>query len=122
MGISERIISEGKNFERELEDVPNSGNQPDHVKIEEFLSVKEQVKNVVQFKSQTPEQKFAKLLAKQLNPFLDPNWNEEQLATADTDSLDKFRFMEVPDPRLSPGLARYLRPQQEWLPETEEHI
>lgn len=52
-GIGERILLEGKDFAKELEDVPTVG-QYDNLKIENVISVGQQVANVLHEKNLDP--------------------------------------------------------------------
>ena len=55
LGKEERILFEGKNFDKEFEDLPNFESViSEHSQIEQILSVNEQIRNVTDFKDITP--------------------------------------------------------------------
>ena len=57
-GIDERILVQGKDFAKELEDVPNVNKSADGgVKPEEIISVSQQVFNVLNSKNVKPKDK-----------------------------------------------------------------
>jgi hypothetical protein len=61
-GMSERIIIEQKNFDKDLEDIAASSTDPDRFKIEELVSLQEQITYVMRVKNMSPEEKFAKMM------------------------------------------------------------
>lgn len=80
-GIEERILIQGKDFVKELEDVPNV-DLPPHgdVKPEEIISVSQQVFNVLNSKTVKPKDKVYQLLTSTLNPFEETyNFRKEHL-------------------------------------------
>ena len=81
-GKEERILIEKKNFEKELEDVPEIGGDPHDIKAEHILSVNEQIKHVTEHKHPSKNEQFYDLVKGTLNPFLDANFNKEQLSAA----------------------------------------
>ena len=56
-GIEECILLQGKDFAKELEDVPNVGVPPDVAKPEDIISVSQQVFNVLNSKTVQPKDK-----------------------------------------------------------------
>ena len=84
LGPTERILAEEKDYRRELEDIPDLYPFKNTTPVEAFLSVNEQIRNVLNFKNLSNEDKLYKLLLNQFNPFLEPNFNNEQLAYAST--------------------------------------
>ena len=60
--MSERIIVEQKNFDNELEDIAASSTDPDRFKIEELVSLQEQITYVMRVKNMSPEERFAKMM------------------------------------------------------------
>ena len=83
LGKEERIIFEEKDWSKELEDIksfvdPFNG----EYKAEEILSVSEQISNVENFKNMEPSERLYKILTKKFNPFIDANFNENQMAEA----------------------------------------
>ena len=56
-GIEERILLQGKDFAKELEDVPNIGVPHDAAKPEDIISVSQQVFNVLNSKTVQPKDK-----------------------------------------------------------------
>ena len=65
---------QGKDFAKELEDVPNVDRRTadtvaDHVKPENIISVGQQVANVIHAKNVSAEDKVYQLLSQTLNPF-----------------------------------------------------
>lgn len=47
-----------------------------------MLSVSEQISNVENFKNMEPSERLYKILTKKFNPFIDANFNENQMAEA----------------------------------------
>lgn len=69
-GLTERILVEGKDYAKELEDVPNMDTSKDFVsKPEEVISLGQQIHNVLYEKNMPAEDKVYALLNKTLNPF-----------------------------------------------------
>ena len=57
-GLTERILQRGKDFSKELEDVPTVGGRPEgNVNPEDIISVGQQVHNVIQAKNISAEDK-----------------------------------------------------------------
>ena len=77
LGPTERILAEEKDYRRELEDIPDLHPFKNTTPVEAFLSVNEQIRNVLNFKNLSNEDKLNKLLLNQFNPFLEPNFNNE---------------------------------------------
>lgn len=86
-GLKERILMQGKDFSKELEDVPNTAvSGRNHIeKPEDIISVGQQVHNVLKAKNRTAEEKIRELLTKTLNPFDEKiNFTEAQLKDTTT--------------------------------------
>ena len=70
-GLTERILQRGKDFSKELEDVPTRGGGPyGTINPEDIISVGQQVHNVIQAKNISAEDKVQQLLTRTLNPFM----------------------------------------------------
>lgn len=74
---------EEKDWSREVEDI-KSFEDPfsSEYRAEEILSVTEQVNNVQNFKNMDPRERLYRMMTKTYNPFLDANFNENQMANA----------------------------------------
>lgn len=109
-GASERIIIEGKNFVKELEDVPVIDKMPGKFSPENILSLQEQINGVLRAKNLNSQEKLQRLLMTALNPFGDKNFSKEMLFAARSNDLDdaEFKKMEIPDPRLTKGMHRMM--------------
>jgi hypothetical protein len=108
-GVNERILIEGKDWNREFEDVrtmQDPFNQD--AKAEDILSASEQVRNVLDFKHKTPEEKLFELVTRVFNPFESANFNKSQLAFIGNEALEDYREQPKPDPKLTPTMARML--------------
>lgn len=57
----------------------------------------------------TPEEKFARVMKKALNPFIDLNMNEDQYRFSEHPELELHKKIEVPDPRLPRSVLRMMR-------------
>lgn len=74
-GIKERILMQGKDFLKELEDVPNVGLEhslveiSDEFKPENIISVGQQVSDMLSSKHMSADEKVFHLLNQTLNPF-----------------------------------------------------
>ena len=80
-GIDERILVQGKNFAKELEDVANVGGpKSGYTNPEEIISLNQQIHNVLNAKNISKEDKVYRLLNETLNPFqTDYNFTKDQL-------------------------------------------
>lgn len=102
-GIAERILQQGKDYSKELEDVPTF--EPKIHKVEEVISVGQQVYNVIQAKNMRPEEKVYRLLSKTLNPFEEnKNFSEAQLIDTTNPELDRAKYSNLADPRIPNSL------------------
>jgi hypothetical protein len=81
---NERILMEGKDWSKETEDVPNPY-EMNSEKIEQVISVNQQVLDIYTLKKMPVEEKLYRILHKELNPFLEGNFNPSSIATADQD-------------------------------------
>jgi len=71
----------------------------------------------------SPEEKFARVIKKALNPFMDLNMNREQLRfTEQHEALDEHKKVEVPDPRLPRSVLRMLREGSDFKPESRKIV
>ena len=70
----------------------------------------------------SPEEKFARVMKKALNPFIDLNMNRDQFRFSEHDALDEHKNVEVPDPRLPRSVLRMLREGSDFKPESRELI
>jgi len=70
----------------------------------------------------SPEEKFARLMKKALNPFMDLNMNRDQLRLSEHDALDEHKNVEVPDPRLPRSVLRMLREGSDFKPESRKIV
>lgn len=66
---------EKKDFDKELEDIAATYQDPNRFKAEELVSLQEQISYVLRVKNMSPEEKFARVMKKALNPFIDVNMN-----------------------------------------------
>lgn len=101
---------EGKNFTKELEDVPVMNEEPNgtSVKIENIISVGQQVSNVLNEKNLDPQTKIYRLLSRTLNPFeTNFNFSEQQLKDTTSSELFRWKVAHSPDPRI-PASLQYL--------------
>lgn len=108
-GISERIFFEGKDWARENEDMKDPFNPfNDNVLAEEVMSVTEQINNVHNYKNMSAEQKAYDLIARRFNPFLEPNFNPEQVVNANNDVFTHEERVprESPNPNHAPTVNR----------------
>jgi hypothetical protein len=121
-GVSERILHEKKNFDKELEDIGASFQYPNRVQIEDVLSVQQQIHFVIESKNLTAEEKFAQLMSRALNPFIKPNWGREHLKHSEHPALDEHKFLDVPDPRLTRSMLRTMREGSDFTPESEAMV
>ena len=111
LGVNERIMFEGKDWSRENEDMKDYLDPFNtNTKVEQFISVSEQVSNVLDYKNTTPEERLYQLLSRSYNPFLEPNFNDNQLQNATSPLLDSnYRIpIDAPDPELAPSINRML--------------
>lgn len=69
----------------------------------------------------SPEEKFARVMKKALNPFIDVNMNRDQFRYSEHEQLDEHKFVEVPDPRLPRSVLRMFREGTDFKPESR-HI
>lgn len=126
MGKEERILFEEKDWTREFEDLKTYNDAFNGtIKAEEIVSVSEQVQNVLEFKNMDPESRFYYMVTRQMNPFLDANFNENQLAyTSGSEALDsRFRVPRVPaDPNKAPSVNRMLFQGYQYTQESLEAI
>ena len=61
----------------------------------------------MKYKNVDPRQRLYLILTKQFNPFLDANFNENQLANATSDLMDLTKIPKVsPDPNQAPSVNR----------------
>ena len=111
-GIKERILMQGKDFAKELEDVPNVDEKHiDSVQVnpENIISVGQQVSNVLQSKNVSDEEKVYRLLHSTLNPFnSDSLFNENQMRSTTSRELRPFKVPAVPDPRIPRSLQNLM--------------
>ena len=70
----------------------------------------------------SPEEKFARVIKKALNPFIDLNMNRDQFRFSEHDTLDEHKKVEVPDPRLPRSVLRMLREGSDFKPESREIV
>jgi hypothetical protein len=66
---------EKKDFDKELEDIAATYQDHNRFKAEELVSLQEQISYVLRVKNMSPEEKFARVMKKALNPFIDVNMN-----------------------------------------------
>ena len=105
-GLKERILVQGKDFAKELEDVQDVNQPAQSISMaEEIISVGQQVTNVLRAKNISPEDKVIQLLTKTLNPFED-NYNFGVAALRDTTNpeLDSLKVANAADPRIPASL------------------
>ena len=117
-GLKERILMQGKDFAKELEDVPNvdrgfnGGFKP-----EDIISVGQQVRNVINDKNVSSEDKVMQLLTQTLNPFsTNLNFNEHQLKNTTNRSVREHKVPTVPDPRIPRSLQKLLHKGGDFIP------
>ncbi len=80
LGLEERILMEGKDFTRESEDIISPTTSFNSTRpIESVLSVSEQIRNVAYHKDNNPEERMMLLIENKFNPFMQANFNPEQL-------------------------------------------
>ena len=105
-GLKERILMQGKDFSKELEDVPNVDRPTNGgYKPEDIISVGQQVHNVISDKNVSDEEKVMRLLNKTLNPFsTDLNFNDHQLRATTNRDFRINKVPTVPDPRIPRSL------------------
>jgi len=70
----------------------------------------------------SPEEKFARVMKKALNPFMDLNMNRDQLRFSEHEALDEHKKVEVPDPRLPRSVLRMLREGSDFKPESRKIV
>ena len=78
---NERILLEGKDWSKENEDVGDPFNNP-LAKIEQFISVNQQIYDIYSVKKMSTEEKLYRILQKELNPFIEGNFNELAIGDA----------------------------------------
>ena len=109
LGKEERVIFEDKDWSRETEDIKKFDDPFGDVdlKAEEILSVNEQVRNIVDFKDVTPQQRLYEMVTRRFNPFLTPNFNVNQLAASEGDKMNTLKIpRKAIDPNQAPSVAR----------------
>ena len=109
LGKEERVIFEDKDWSRETEDIKKFDDPFGDVnlKAEEILSVNEQVRNIVDFKNVTPQQRLYEMVTRRFNPFLTPNFNVNQLAASEGDKMNTLKIpRKAIDPNQAPSVAR----------------
>ena len=114
----------GKDFSKELEDVPDVSTNPlTDTKIEQVISVNQQIANVLREKNMTNEEKVYQLLSKTLNPFESVgNFKPGHLNDTTSDEMQKFKHPNVPDPRVPKSLQRMMFQGSDFLPQHQERI
>jgi len=70
----------------------------------------------------TPEQKFAQLLKKTLNPFEDYNFSDSQLRFIDHPLLDDAKKVEAIDPRMPRSVLRLMREGADFKAEQKQQL
>lgn len=78
---NERILLEGKDWSKENEDVGDPFNNP-LAKIEQFINVNQQIYDIYSVKKMSTEEKLYRILQKELNPFIEGNFNELAIGDA----------------------------------------
>lgn len=118
-GLKERILVQGKNFARELEDVQDVYQPARGIsKAEEIISVGQQVTNVLQAKNISPEDKVHMLLSKTLNPFADSsNFSFTALRDTTSPELDRLKVANAADPKVPASLQHAFYEGTEFLDE-----
>ena len=109
LGKEERVIFEDKDWSRETEDIKKFDDPFGDVdlKAEEILSLNEQVRNIVDFKDVTPQQRLYEMVTRRFNPFLTPNFNVNQLAASEGDKMNTLKIpRKAIDPNQAPSVAR----------------
>lgn len=108
LGKEERVIFEEKDWSRELEDIQSYSDPFGATYMaEEIISVSEQVKNINEFKNIDPRERLYRMLARKYNPFMDPNFNKNQLANSTSDKMNLTKIpKQSPDPYLPPSVNR----------------
>ena len=119
-GIGERILMEGKNFAKELEDVPVINEDPNgtSLKVENVISVGQQVANVLNERNLKPSTKIYRLLSRTLNPFeTNLNFSETALKDHTGPEVSRWKHAHAPDPRIPASLQYLFHQGSEFLPE-----
>lgn len=105
-----------------MEDIEDPVSSLFRLKAEELISVQDQINNVINSKTLSPEEKFARLIKGALNPFEDKNFSEGQLRFADREELDDLKKVEAIDPRLPRSVLRMMREGSDFRPESKEML
>lgn len=123
-GIGERILMEGKDFAKELEDVPDMTPRPiGEPKIENVISVGQQISNVLGEKNVDPQTKIYRLLSKTLNPFeSNTNFSERALRNTTDAAVDEWKKAHSVDPRIPASLQYLYHEGSEFLPEKQKVV
>lgn len=103
-GIEERILSDSKDWKREIEDVPdvllriykmNIG------EIDQILGINEQIQNVEIMKTLPPEEKMYQFMTDTANFTAERNWNDEQLSFANNPEFFHNKTHSMHHPHLT---------------------
>ena len=68
----------------------------------------------------TPETRYYLQITKTLNPFNDVNFNKAQLDFAETDKLDNYREIPLPNTTIPTSIARAIYGRRPFKPLIEE--
>ena len=93
-GMDERILFEKRDYKFELEDLPSE--EMYRHSPEEVISINDQINYILKKKQNSAEEKFSLIVNNNLNPFLRPLWNKDQLLFAD-ESLNFPKQIELFD-------------------------
>ena len=80
----------------------------DNTLAEEIISVTEQIDNVLDFKNKSPEDKAYEMISKQFNPFLEPNFDLQQVVNSHNQIMTHEERVpkEAPNPNHAPSINR----------------
>ena len=112
---NERILMEGKDWTRETEDVADYDLNY-LAKIEQLISVNQQVYDIYSLKKMSTEEKLYRILKRELNPFLQGNFTAGAIADADKDLARTWKFSTLPYLLLNRSTMRTLANKSDFKP------
>lgn len=78
--------------------------------------------DIYSIKKMSTEEKLYRLLKKELNPFIEGNFNELAIGDADRDLANEFKYSNLPDLNLSKTLMRKMALNTDFKPEFKERF